>query len=29
VTPDILYNEDDAINYEKAIEILKLENIIK
>jgi hypothetical protein len=29
VTPDILYNEDDAINYEKAIEILKLENIIR
>jgi len=29
VTPDVLFNEQDAINYEKAIEILKLENIIK
>jgi hypothetical protein len=29
VTPDILFNEQDAINYEQAVIILKLENIIK
>ena len=29
VTPDILFNEQDAINYEQAINILKLENIVK
>jgi hypothetical protein len=29
VTPDILFDEDDAINYEKAIEILKQENIVR
>ena len=29
VTPDILFNEEDAMNYEKAIEILKQENIIR
>jgi hypothetical protein len=29
VTPDVLFNEEDAINYEQAINILKLENIVK
>ena len=29
VTPDVLFNEQDAINYEQAINILKLENIVK
>jgi hypothetical protein len=29
VTPDILFNEEDAIQYERAIEILKQENIIR
>lgn len=29
VTPDILFNEEDAMNYEKAVEILKQENIIR
>jgi hypothetical protein len=29
VTPDILFNEEDVMQYERAIEILKLENIIK
>lgn len=29
VTPDILFNEEDIMNYEKAIEILKQENIMR
>lgn len=29
VTPDILFNEEDAMQYERAIEILKLENIMR
>jgi hypothetical protein len=29
VTPDVLFNEEDAMNYEKAVEILKQENIIR
>jgi hypothetical protein len=29
VTPDVLYKEKDIIEYEKAIEILKQENIVK
>jgi hypothetical protein len=29
VTKDVLYNDEDIEKYERAIEILKLENIIK
>jgi hypothetical protein len=29
VTPDVLFNEEDVMQYERAIEILKLENIVK
>ena len=29
VNPEVLHNQEDVINYEKAIEILKLENIVK
>jgi hypothetical protein len=29
VTPDVLFNEQDAINYEQAINILKQENIMR
>ena len=29
VTPDILFNEEDVMQYERAIEILKQENIIR
>jgi len=29
VNPEVLHNQEDVINYEKAIEILKLENIMK
>lgn len=29
VTPDILFNEEDVMQYERAIEILKQENIMR